>query len=56
MGQTVASLLHSMFADPRLLSDCYGGEKFGDGIYYRLIAVSKEKKRWEFFLILRKNL
>lgn len=52
MGQTVASLLHSMFqVDPRLLSDCYGGEKFGDGIYYRLIAVSKEKKRWEFFLI-----
>lgn len=52
MGQTVASLLHSMFqVDPRLLSDCYGGEKFGEGIYYRLIAVSGEKKRWEFFLI-----
>ncbi len=51
MGQTVASLLHSMFqVDPRLLSDCYGGEKFGEGIYYRLIAVSGGKKRWEFFL------
>ncbi len=52
MGQTVASLLHSMFqVDSWLLSDCYGGEKFGEGIYYRLIAVSKEKKKWEFFLI-----
>lgn len=52
MGQTVASLLHSMFqVDSRLLSDCYGGEKFGNGIYYRLITVSREKKRWEFFLI-----
>ncbi len=52
MGQTVASLLYNMFqVDSRLLSDCYGGEKFGEGIYYRLIASSKEKKRWEFFLI-----
>ena len=57
MGQTVASLLHSMFqVDSYLLSDCYAGERFGEGIYYRLIAASKENKRWEFFLILRKNL
>lgn len=38
MAQTLASLLHSMFQlDARLISNCYGGEKFGDGIYYRLI-------------------
>ena len=52
MGQTVTSLLHTMFqVDARLISDCYGGERFGNGIYYRLIAVSREKKQWEFFLI-----
>lgn len=52
MGQTIASLLHGMFQlDPRLISNCYGGEKFGDGIYYRLIYSTKDKKRWEFYLI-----
>ena len=35
MGQTVINRLHSMFQlDSRLISSCYGGEKFGDGIYY----------------------
>ena len=56
MGQTIIGLLHSMFQlDSRLISDCYGGEKFGDGIYYRLIYSTKEKKRWEFLLVLRKS-
>lgn len=52
MGQTIAGLLHSMFQiDSRLISNCYGGEKFGDGIYYRLIYSTEEKKKLEFFLI-----
>lgn len=52
MAQALASLLHSMFQlDARLISNCYGGEKFGDGIYYRLIYSTKDKKRWEFYLI-----
>lgn len=57
MGQTIASLLHSMFQlDPRLLSDCYAGEKFVDGIYFRLIYSTKDKKRWEFFLVFEEKL
>ncbi|MDE6916722.1 MAG: response regulator, partial [Lachnospiraceae bacterium] len=57
MGQTIISLLHNMFqVDSRLLSDCYGGEKFGNGIYYRLIYSSEENKRWEFFLIFEEKL
>ncbi len=57
MGQTIANLLHSMFQlDPRLISNYYGGEKFGDGIYYRLIYSTKEKKRWEFYLIFEQQL
>ncbi len=42
--------------DSRLISDCYGGEKFGDGIYYRLIYSTKEKKRWEFLLVFEEKL
>ncbi len=57
MGQTIASLLHSMFRlDPQLISNCYAGEKFGDGIYCRLLYGSREKKRWEFFLLFEKQL
>ncbi len=52
MGQTIAGLLHSMFQlDAQLITNCYGGEKFGDGIYYRLIYSTKEEKRLEIFLI-----
>lgn len=57
MGQTIMGLLHSMFQlDSQLISDCYGGEKFGDGIYYRLIYSAKDKKRWEFFLIFEQKM
>ena len=57
MGQTIIGMLHSMFQlDPRLISDCYGGEKFVNGIYYRLIYSTKQKKRWEFFLIFEEKL
>lgn len=57
MAQTIANLLHKMFQlDPKLISNCYGGEKFGDGIYYRIIYSTKEKKRWEFYLIFEQQL
>ena len=57
MSQTLAGLLHSMFQlDARLISNCYGGEKFGDGIYYRLIYRTRDKKRWEFYLIFEEQL
>lgn len=57
MGQTIVSQLHTMFQlEARMISNCYGGEKFGDGIYYRLIYITKEKKRWEFFLIFEERL
>lgn len=52
MGQAIIGQLYNMFRlDSRLISNCYGGEKFGDGIYYRLIYMTKEKKRWEFLLV-----
>ena len=57
MSQTLAGLLHSMFQlEARLISNCYGGEKVGDGIYYRLIYRTRDKKRWEFYLIFEEQL
>ncbi len=57
MGQTLASLLHRMFQlEARLISDCYGGERFGDGIYYRLIYSNREEERLEFFLVFEEQL
>ena len=57
MSQTLAGLLHSMFQlEARLISNCYAGEKFGDGIYYRLIYRTRDKKRWEFYLIFEEQL
>ena len=57
LGQVIVSQLHSMFLlKPQQISNCYGGEKFGNGIYYRLIYETEEKKRWEFFLIFEEQL
>ncbi len=52
MGQTIVSQLHGMFQlESQMISNCYGGEKFGDGIYYRLIYKTVEKKKWEFIIL-----
>lgn len=57
MGQTIVSRLHTMFQlEAKMISNCYGGEKFGDGIYYRLVYTTREKKRWEFLLVLEERL
>lgn len=57
MGQTIVSLLHTMFQlKSKMISNCYGGEKFGDGIYYRLVYKTREKKRWEFLLVFEERL
>lgn len=57
MGQTIVSQLHSMFQlEPQMISNCYGGEKFGNGIYYRLIYKTREQKRWEFLLVFEEQL
>lgn len=57
MGQTIANLLHSMFRlEPQLISNCYTGEKFGEGIYCRLIYRDGDKNSWEFFFLFEKQL
>ena len=57
MGQTIASLLHSMFRlDSRLISNCYAGEKFGDGIYCHLVYSGSDNRKRDFFLLFEEPL
>ncbi len=57
MEQAVACLLHNIFhSKPKLISNCYNGERFGNGFYYRLSCSTREGSRREFFLIFEKQL
>lgn len=57
MGQTIMHLLYTMLqVDSQLISDCYGGEKFGNGIYYHLIYSDRDNQKREFFLIFEESL
>ena len=42
--------------EPRLVSECYDGEKFGNGIYYRLTYATEEGDQQEFILIFEEKL
>ncbi len=57
MGQTIASVLHSMFRqNSQLISSCYAGEQFGRVLCCRLVYSDRDKKRWEFFLLFEEQL
>ncbi|MCI8490727.1 MAG: response regulator [Lachnospiraceae bacterium] len=57
LGKTIIRLLFDMFQlDSRLLSERYGGEKFGRGIYYRLAYGNDEKKRMEILMVFEEKL
>lgn len=57
MKDLLTQNLQNMFRlNPRVVSECYGGEKFGNGIYYRLIYATKEGEKWEISLIFEEKL
>ncbi len=57
MGQAIISLLHHMFhIHTQLISSYYGGEKFGDGIYYRIIYSNRQAKKLEFYFIFEEQM
>lgn len=57
MKQVIIELLYEMFRlKAHLISESYGGEKFGKGVYYRLVYGSKEGKTWEIFLVFEERL
>lgn len=57
MKQTIMELLYDLFRlQPKVVSECYGGEKFGKGIYYRLVYGNDKKERWEIILVFEEKL
>lgn len=57
MKHTILKLLSDLFQlDARVISECYGGERFGKGIYYRLNYENKNGERWEIMLVFEEKL
>jgi len=55
--QLIIQLLYDMFRlDTKLISTCYGGERFGDGIYYRLAYTNEENNTWDVILVFEEKL
>ncbi len=54
---TIIQLVNDMFQlDSRVVSENYGGEKFGKGIYYRLRYATEKKEIWEIILVFEEKL
>lgn len=57
MTQLIQQSIYDMFElDAHVISESYGGEKFGSGIYYRLTYTNEENKKWETFLVFEEKL
>lgn len=55
--QLMIYLVKDMFQlDSRLVSDRYGGERFGKGIYCRFIYSNDKGEKWEVFMIFEEKL
>ncbi|MCM1258771.1 MAG: response regulator [Roseburia sp.] len=52
MSQTIIQVVDDLFQkEAKVISEHYTGEKFGKGLYYRLLYSSSEGKEWEVLLI-----
>ncbi|MDE7334248.1 MAG: response regulator [Lachnospiraceae bacterium] len=57
MKQLITQLLNDMFQlNASLVSECYGGEKFGSGIYYRIVYTNEKGRNWEIILVFEEKL
>ena len=57
MKQTIIQLLYDMFQlNATVISECYGGEKFGNGIYYRIVYTNEKGDNWEIILVFEEKL
>ena len=56
VSRLIVKLTYDMFQmDSRLVSGCYGGEKIGNSIYYRVVYGTKQGEIWETILILEEQ-
>lgn len=57
MKKMILNLLGELFQlDAQVISESYGGEKFGKGVYYRQVYGTDKGERWEFFLVFEERL
>lgn len=57
MEHTILQLLKDVFQlEARVISECYDGERFGKGIYYRLNYENTNDERWEIMLVFEEKL
>lgn len=56
--KVIVQLMFDMFRlESQVISDAYGGERFGRGVYYRLVyGTEKDEKRQEVLLVLEEKL
>lgn len=53
----IIHMLYDLFQlDSKVISESYGGEKFGKGVYYRLLYGADKGERWEFFQVFEEKL
>ncbi|MCM1186037.1 MAG: response regulator [Lachnoclostridium sp.] len=52
MVKLITQLIHDLFRlDSHVITESYGGEKFGKGIYYRLVYANKAGERHETIIV-----
>lgn len=58
MKKVIIQLIYDMFRlESHVISDIYGGEKFGKGVYYRLVyGKEQEEEKCEIFLVFEDRL
>ncbi|MCM1083403.1 MAG: response regulator [Clostridium sp.] len=57
MRQAILQQLYDMFQlDAKVVSETYSGEKFGKGIYYRIIYGNDKGEKWENFLVFEETM
>lgn len=57
MKQVILELLYDLFRlDARVINENYSGEKFGKGVYYRLLYGTEKGEEWETILVFEEKL
>lgn len=58
MKKVIVKLLQDMFQlEAQIVSDSYGGERFGKGVYQRLVyGTDDDDKKWEVFLVFEEKI
>lgn len=57
LSQIIIHLLYDMFRlESRVISEHYGGEKFGEGFYYRLVYHNEKNETWQIVLAFEEKL